>query len=182
MGRQLITGPVKEAPEVDSRHSARSDHQIKLAAQSSSKVEANRSFSVGRSSRKKVYSKKMDLDRGCPMWLLFNFVLLLLSPPLCCVFFLRCTSPAHRSPNQTRTNKKARPSTSSALNLEWAMKRAERAERAKPGEAGRSPHTKKGESNWLNYFGLRVIVHGLRMCGSRSAVVPRVSRTCSCDS
>ena len=56
-GRQL-TGPVAEAPEVDLRRSARSDHETELAARSPGGADANSSFSVKQSSRKKKYYEK----------------------------------------------------------------------------------------------------------------------------
>ena len=63
-GRQL-TGPVAEAPEVDLRRSARSDHETELAARSPGGADANSSFSTTQVSVKKVIPKKLDLDRGC---------------------------------------------------------------------------------------------------------------------
>jgi hypothetical protein len=56
-GRQL-TGPVAEAPEVDLRRSARSDHETELAARSPGGADANSSFSTTQVSVKKSYSKK----------------------------------------------------------------------------------------------------------------------------
>ena len=56
-GRQL-TGPVAEAPEVNLRRSARSDHETELAARSPGGADANSSFSVKQSSRKKSYYEK----------------------------------------------------------------------------------------------------------------------------
>ena len=56
-GRQL-TGPVAEAPEVNLRRSARSDHATELAARSPGGADASSSFSVEQSSRKKSYYKK----------------------------------------------------------------------------------------------------------------------------
>ena len=52
--------PVTEAPEVNLRRSARSDHETELAARSpgGADADANSSFSVGGSSRKKSYYKK----------------------------------------------------------------------------------------------------------------------------
>ena len=62
-GRQL-TGPVAEAPEVDLRRSARSDHETELAARPPGGADANSSFSTTQVSVKKVISpKKLDLDR-----------------------------------------------------------------------------------------------------------------------
>ena len=52
-GRQL-TGPVAEAPEVNLRRSARSDHETELAARSPGGADANSSFFVKQSSRKKI--------------------------------------------------------------------------------------------------------------------------------
>ena len=63
-GRQL-TGPVAEAPEVNLRRSARSDHETELAARSPGGADANSSFSTTQVSVKKVIPKKLDLDRGC---------------------------------------------------------------------------------------------------------------------
>jgi hypothetical protein len=56
-GRQL-TGPVAEAPEVNLRRSARSDHETELAARSPGGADANSSFFVKQSSRKKSYYEK----------------------------------------------------------------------------------------------------------------------------
>ena len=62
-GRQL-TGPVAEAPEVNLRRSARSDHETELAARSLGGADANSSFFVGGSFRKKVITKKTHIARG----------------------------------------------------------------------------------------------------------------------
>ena len=53
-GRRLI-GPMAEAPEVNLRRSARSDHETELAARSPGGADAHYSFSIGGSSRKKKY-------------------------------------------------------------------------------------------------------------------------------
>ena len=63
-GRQL-TGPVAEAPEVNLRRSARSDHETELAARSPGGADANSSFSVKQSSRKKSYYEKNVPCPGC---------------------------------------------------------------------------------------------------------------------
>ena len=63
-GRQL-TGPVAEAPEVNLRRSARSDHETELAARSPGGADANSSFSVGASSRKKSYYEKYPCPGVC---------------------------------------------------------------------------------------------------------------------
>ena len=73
-GRQL-TGPVAEAPEVDLRSSAASRHQAELGVRSPGGAEANHSFFVKQSSRKKSYSKKtrpppgVSSGRPTPGWL-----------------------------------------------------------------------------------------------------------------
>ena len=56
-GRQL-TGLVAEAPEVNLRRSARSDHETELAARSPGGADANSSFSTTQVSVKKSYSQK----------------------------------------------------------------------------------------------------------------------------
>ena len=62
-GRQL-TGPAAEAPGVNFRRSARSDHVTELAARSPGGADANSSFSVKRSSRKKKLLLKKNVH--CP--------------------------------------------------------------------------------------------------------------------
>ena len=63
-GRQL-TRPVAEAPKVNLRRSARSDHETELAARSPGGADANSSLFVGGSSRKKKYcEKKRSLSGG----------------------------------------------------------------------------------------------------------------------
>ena len=66
-GRQL-TGPVAEAPEVNLRRSARSDHETELAARSPGGADANSSFSCKtKFPQKKVTAKKTFLVRGCAL-------------------------------------------------------------------------------------------------------------------
>ena len=66
-GRQL-TGPVAEAPEVNLRRSARSDYETELAARSPGGADANSSFFVGGSSRKKSYYEKVVPCPGVWAW------------------------------------------------------------------------------------------------------------------
>ena len=64
MGRQL-TGPVAEAPEVNLRRSARSDHETELAARSPGGADANSSFFCRwEFPQKKLLRKKRSLSGG----------------------------------------------------------------------------------------------------------------------
>ena len=66
-GSQL-TGPVAEAPEVNLRRKARSDHETELAARSPGGADANSGFSVGGSSRKKRLLRKKCSLSGSGRW------------------------------------------------------------------------------------------------------------------
>ena len=65
-GPSALTGPVAEAPEVNFRRSARSDHETELAARSPGGADTNPSFFCKtKFPQKKLLQKKTFLVRGC---------------------------------------------------------------------------------------------------------------------